>query len=673
MNMKKKMYVIGLLILTMVVGCSEKDPPLEETLYSFLEQWESGNYESMYSLLTTESKAAISKDDFTERYTHVYDVIGLNSITLSFSENVVEEEEIEEQALYPLTITMETMAGQVQQQTTLELIKEVVEEEVRWGVTWGHSLVLSELDKQDHVKVRTTPARRGEIYDRNGQGLAINGTALEIGFVPERMEGREEDSLQEVSEELEKSVEELETLLNQSWVRPDTFVPITAIPNYERDFAVRLYETIPGVTYREMAAREYPLHEAAAHLIGYIGLVTAEELEQYSDQDYHANSWIGKTGLERILEERLKGENGVVLYIEDDQGEEKQVIAEKEVVHGEQIALTIDAETQKTIHSEMSKDRDAGTAVVLNPSTGEVLSLLSTPAYNPNQFVLGVSSNTWQQWNEDEQKPLQNRFTQKTAPGSTIKPVTAAVALQQGWDSSEKRDIKGNQWQLDSSWGDYHVRRVTDPNHAVHLEDALVYSDNIYFAQMALELGQDKLIDGFEQFGFNEDIPFSYYMAPSSIANEDISSTVQLADTAYGQAELLVTPLHLALMYTPFVNEGSIPKPLLFVEEQPEVWKENVINGEHASEILSALTKAIESPSGTAHHAHMEDISLAGKTGTTEHKTSQSEKGHETGWFVAMETEKKNVLIVMSIEHVEDRGGSKYVVPKVKNILGKLQ
>ena len=474
-----------------------------------------------------------------------------------------------------------------------------------------------------------------------------------------------------ISQLLDIPVAEIESALNQSWVEPHLFVPLKSVAKDHQQLVDQLMD-IEGnsVTYQMKNARVYPLKAAAAHLTGYIGEITAEELETRAEEGYSSTSMIGKSGLELILEETLRGEPGWTIFIVDSNGNEKVTLIERAATQGPDIHLTIDATVQRSIHRQL--EGDVGTGVAIHPISGEVLSLVSAPAYDPNDFILGMTASQRTALHENETFPLWNRFSESFAPGSTLKPIIAAIALDNGWDAGKTININGREWQNDASWGNYHVRRVSDPGHPVNLNDAIVYSDNIYFAQLALEIGKDLVESGLLNVGFGEVIPFPYRMKPSQIANETISSDIDLANTSYGQAEVLVNPLHMALLYTPFVNNGSIPRPTLLMEDETTIWKDNLFKEETMKQLLDSLVNVIESPRGTATQAKMSGHTLAGKTGTTEYKQSQGETGRETGWFVAVDTEDPSLLVLMMIENVEDRGGSRYVVQKVKNVFEQI-
>ncbi|MCM3761632.1 penicillin-binding transpeptidase domain-containing protein [Alkalihalobacillus oceani] len=659
MDAKKIMLgCVSILLCLSIFACSKEEQTPEEAFHDFAGYLQQGNYEEMYELLTDSAKEAISAKAFIERYEKIYQGIEAKELTINV-EQIDEETKRSKNEPYPLSFTqrMLTRAGEV---TTAAVAELVFHDETKtWKIDWTPGLIFPELAEGDKVRVETLPAKRGELFDRNRSGLAVNGVMYEIGLVPERIES-EQETVEQLAHVLGLSQQQIKEALQQEWIKPDMFVPLLSIPVEQQETVAQIHD-IAGATYREVGARVYPFKQATAHLTGYIGPISAEELEKLNSEGYQAHDQIGKAGLEKIVEPKLRGEDGSVIYIVDQQGNQKAEIARKEAVDGEDIQLTIDAGQQQMIYEQFSNE--PGTAVSLNPNTGEVLSLVSSPAYDPNEFIRGLTAEAWQRLNENEAKPLLNRFTQRYAPGSIMKPVTAAIGLAHNWDSEEEKQISGKQWQKDSSWGNYAITRVNEVNR-VDLTAALVHSDNIYFAQMALELGADAFLSGLNSFGFHEEIPFPYGMAMSTVANNGISSDIQLADTAYGQGELLVTPLHLALLYAPFIT-GEMPKPLLYKDERPSVWKADVIETEDAGKIVADLTAVAAEGVGGAG-------TLAGKTGTTEYKQTQGEAGKENGGFIAFHADNPEQLVLMMIENVEHRGGSSYVVPKVRAILEQL-
>jgi len=419
--------------------------------------------------------------------------------------------------------------------------------------------------------------------------------------------------------------------------------------------------------------RVYPLNEAAAQLVGYVKNINQDELKKLKNQGYTRYDSIGETGIEKIYEKQLKGKNGAVIYIKDSMGTKKATIAEKKVQDGKDIKLTVDSNIQNALYNQLKGD--SGTAVAVNPKTGEILAMVSTPSFNPNLFALakGIPSNKWNEIINNPLKPLNARFTDTYAPGSTFKVITAAIGIKSGKLLPQTAvKITGLNWQLNRSWGSYFITRVDNILEPENLEKAFVYSDNIYFAQTALKITKSTFIDGTKQFGIGEEIPFEYPLRESQISKDgSIKNDIQLADSGYGQGEVSINPVQLSMIYGSLVNGGSILKPhLLYGANLSDVWKENVIPEDARSEILNDLIQVIEDPHGTGHGASIPGISLAGKTGTAEIKRSQTDKsGTENGWFVCVNTDNPKLLVTMMIENVKNRDGSAYVTPKVASVM----
>ena len=239
----------------------------------------------------------------------------------------------------------------------------------------------------------------------------------------------------------------------------------------------------------------------------------------------------------------------------------------------------------------------------------------------------------------------------------------------------EEYGNEGLSWQKDSSWGSYYVTTL-HTYEPVILENALIYSDNIYFAKAALKIGAEEMERSLTELGFNEEIPFDIKMAKSQYSNtENIETEIQLADSGYGQGQVLVNPLHMACIYSAFCNEGNIVKPYLVYQAEATVtfWKPGAFSKETANQVLEGTKKVVNDSHGTGHAAHRDDIVLAGKTGTAEIKTSKDDtSGTELGWFAIYSTEETvehPILIISMVEDVKGRGGSGYVVKKDSAVL----
>ncbi len=228
-------------------------------------------------------------------------------------------------------------------------------------------------------------------------------------------------------------------------------------------------------------------------------------------------------------------------------------------------------------------------------------------------------------------------------------------------------------WQKDSSWGNYFITRVNNITTPITLREAAKYSDNIYFAQLALKIGSENLINGIKGFGIGEELTFEYPMTNSSISNSgSLDSEILLADTGYGQGELMVTPLNMALAYSALANDGNIMNPRLVLtsDSSSTVWKESAIKSEYLPTLIEDFSAMVNDADGSAHSAQIDGFNIAAKTGTAEIKASQDDTtGTENGWFVAVDTTSSKLAVAMIVEDVKDRGGSSIPIPKVKAIM----
>ncbi|KKI93939.1 hypothetical protein WQ54_02530 [Bacillus sp. SA1-12] len=664
--MKKICVMLTLLFTIFIVNACTEAPTASERFSAYIKLWNDQKFSEMYEMLTTNTKEKISKEDFVTRYKDIYDGISAKNIKVTFSPPSEEEmKDDQREMVYPFALSMDTLAGNITFEQDVQLQKEKGEKGENWFISWTPAMIFPQLEEGEKIRVSSTPAVRGQIFDQNDKGLAVNGIAYEIGIVPGEILDNRNEVLANVSKLLDLSIVEIEDKLNQAWVKPDLFVPLKKIDPAN----VKLFDqllAIPSVQKKNVESRLYPLGEAAAHLTGYIGNITAEQLDELKDNGYSSNSMIGKTGLEQVYEDRLKGENGYKIYID---GTEK-IIAEKQPVNGEDIKLTIYNDLQKALYEQLKGE--AGTAVALHPTTGETLAMVSSPSYNPNEFIYGISQEKYANLANNPLNPLMARFNKGFSPGSSLKPLTAAIGLETGkLKQSDTKTIKGTTWQKDKSWGNYFVKRVSSKVEKVNLEKALIYSDNIFFAQLALDIGPDELANGLKKFGFEEEIDFPFPTNVSTIANDGLSNEQLLADSGYGQGQIQMSPLHLAAVYTTFVNNGNMIKP--YLEKKPEakatIWKEHLVSPEHVEILFHHLEQVVQNPNGTAYEPRLQGQKLAGKTGTAELKQSKDDqKGNENGWFVAVNSNEPQLLIAMMVEDVKAKGGSHHVVPKVKEV-----
>lgn len=652
-----------------LTSCSTNEATPNETFDRFIKQWESNEFTKMYSMLTKESIKQYPKEEFVDRFEKIYNNLDATNVQISFTpleKNEIEAATKEGTATMPFHVDMDTIAGPISFDYEVTLILQKDDDDQYWLVNWDRGFIHPEMKNGGEMVIQTIPAKRGEILDRNKMPLAMNDNVWEVGIIPEKLGDHPEQAKEEIARLLNISVDTIDRELKASWVEPHLFVPLKKIRKTDEELLSQLWQ-IEGVQGQESIGRVYPLGKSAAHLVGYIGKVTSEELEEMDANPFTENDMIGKRGLEQLYEETLRGEPGVKITVQTED-EEEVVIAEKKVKDGESIQLTVDANIQEKVYEAYGGE--CGTTAVIHPKTGESLALVSSPAFDPNDLIYGVTQTQWDHLQNDPDEPLVNRFASTFAPGSVMKPITAAIGLNNGTiDPDAGVEINGLTWSNGEGWGNYKVRRVSTSNGPVDLHDALVRSDNIYFAMKSVEMGSDAYIDGLHTFGLDEELPFKYPITPSTISsNGKIDNEVLLANTSYGQGEVQLSSLHLALAYTPFLNNGNMLKPtLLLSEDTGQVWKEDLISKKQAELIQKALRDVVKK--GTAKKAQNEDLAISGKTGTAELKLASDQSGKENGWFIAYPTKDQDILIAMMIENTQNKGGSGYVVEKVAQLL----
>ncbi len=675
--MSKKVFIISLIVLLLIaiVGYSmyfiiqskEKSTP-SKTLNEIATCIQNKDYSVMYGLITESSQDSISEDKFIERHKNIYDGISMTDYKIEINTETEQED-----GSYIVDYNVYINTASVNEINFTNKSKFVKNKETKkYELEWSSNFIFPDLGEADKVRVKTVEAKRGQILDRNRRMLAGFGEVSSVGLVPGKMNAEIEEDIQKIAELLDVSAGSIDKSLGASWVKNDTFVPIKKVSVNNQEVKQKLLE-IPGIKITKVIERVYPYSEAISHLIGYVQSVTAEDLEKNPDKGYTSTSIIGKAGLEKQYEDRLRGKDGKEIYIESESGNRKSTIAEVQVQNGEDIILTIDISIQQQLYNELKDNK--GFFVVMQPKTGEILALVSTPSYDNNQFIYGMGTEKWKTLSEDERNPMIARYTKIYCPGSTFKPITAAIGLSTGkLSENDTFNYDGLSWQKDSSWGDYRVTTLTGYSSTKNIRNALIHSDNIFFAQAALKIGADTFTEELKKMGFGEVLNLNLGLSTSQVSNSgEIKKEVALADSGYGQGEILVNPVHMASIYSAFVNDGNMIKPYLEYKEEKNVeyLKEGVFTFEAANIVKNDLIQVIENPEGTATDMKINGITLAGKTGTAELKISKDEEANTLGWFDLItvdENTDKQYVIVSMVEDARDLGGSHYLIKKIRNL-----
>ncbi|HAQ7036543.1 TPA: penicillin-binding transpeptidase domain-containing protein [Enterococcus faecium] len=614
----------------------------EKTVEQFVQALNKGDYNKAAEMTSKKAanKSALSEKEILDKYQNIYGAADVKGLQIS---NLKVDKKDDSTYSFSYKAKMNTSLGELKD---LSYKGTLDRNDGQTTINWQPNLVFPEMEGNDKVSLTTQEAARGNIIDRNGEPLATTGKLKQLGVVPSKLGdgGEKTANIKAIASSFDLTEDAINQAISQSWVQPDYFVPLKIIDGATPELPA-------GATIQEVDGRYYPLGEAAAQLIGYVGDITAEDIDK--NPELSSNGKIGRSGLEMAFDKDLRGTTGGKLSITDADGVEKKVLIEHEVQNGKDIKLTIDAKAQKTAFDSLGGK--AGSTVATTPKTGDLLALASSPSYDPNKMTNGISQEDYKAYEENPEQPFISRFATGYAPGSTFKMITAAIGLDNGTiDPNEVLTINGLKWQKDSSWGSYQVTRVSSDVSQVDLKTALIYSDNIYAAQETLKMGEKKFRTGLDKFIFGEDLDLPISMNPAQISNEDsFNSDILLADTGYGQGELLINPIQQAAMYSVFVNNGTLVYPKLIADKETKD-KKNVIGETALQTIVPDLREVVQDVNGTAHSLSALGIPLAAKTGTAEIKEKQDVKGQENSFLFAFNPDNQGYMMVSMLENKED-------------------
>lgn len=554
---------------------------------------------------------------------------------------------------------------------------------------------------RNRTRMLVIDAPRGPVYDRHGVLLVDNRPAFQISVMRQDIVERDE-LFGRLSRLLDVSVEQLE-MRWQEGRRLPAYRPVPLVIDVERELVERVQENsidLPGVLIEVRPIRDYPDPEAVAHVIGYLGEITEQELRSAPFGEYRGGDLVGKVALERAYEDSLRGDKGQQLIEVDVQGRLLRMLQAQIPEPGKKVFLTVDLELQKAA-VEAFGDR-AGAAVALNVHSGEVLAMVSLPTYNPAQFARGISSDEWRSLLGDRRNPLQNKaITGLYPPASTFKMIVALAALRAGVATSD-RVI-----QCDGSLvvGDSRFRCWRREGHgATNLKKALRESCDVWFYQVGLELGIDKLAAAAREFGMGSSLGFSLPGERGGTMPTREWKRLQLNEPWYagetviaaiGQGYVLTTPLQLAVMTAAMVNGGQVLKPQIV--ERIEDWQGNSTqllkphllrqldySQPHLQSVKEGMVAVVSEVRGTGRLAHLDEVKVAGKTGTSQvvRRLSDEEEDLLTGdeyipyrqrshaLFVAYApAENPEIVVAVVVEHGQSGGG--VAAPIARDIISR--
>ena len=544
--------------------------------------------------------------------------------------------------------------------------------------------------ENNRISVVPIVPNRGLILDRNGMVLARNYSGYTLEITPSKVD------------DLDKTIDELAQLVNIQPRDRKRFkkllsdshdfesLPIRSRLSDEEvaRFAAQSFR-FPGVSIKARLFREYPLHDATSHLIGYVGRINDKDLDQLEKNDllanYRGSDYIGKAGIEQSHETELHGIAGIEQVEVDANGRAVRVLSRTPPVSGDTLKLTLDAKLQEIAEQAFGHYR--GALVALDPNNGEVLAFVSKPGYDPNLFIDGIDTDSWNALNNSPDTPLLNRVLQgQYPPGSTIKPFLALAALHYGTRTPAYTMNDPGYFTLPGSSHQY--RDWKPGGHGkVDLFKAIQQSCDTYFYSLANDMGIDKMHDYLTKFGFGSKTGIDLAgerpgLIPSQAWKEKrYHQQWYPGDTVsagIGQGYVLVTPLQLAFAVATLANNGVGYRPHLIREiehsggESDPVPLEPPIDlhldPQNVALVKSAM-KAVTKPGGTAVSANYgTPYDIAGKTGTaqvvgikqgeTYDAKELSERNRDHAWFIAFAPADKPKLAVAVLVENGGHGGS---------------
>lgn len=549
----------------------------------------------------------------------------------------------------------------------------------------GHFLDASD---KNRTRVRPIAAPRGILFDRHGVPLVDNRPAFTLSLIPRELDRdveRRDAVLGRVASLLHIPFEELVDAVQR--VAPESFQPVRIRRGLTLEDVAKVEEwklELPGVIVEVEPQRAYPTSRFAAHLLGYVREASDEQLKQGR---YRRGDMVGQTGLERLLDEFLRGRDGGEQIEVDVMGRPIRMISQTEPQPGAQVVTTIDRRIQEA--AERAMENNAGAVVVMDPRSGDVLAMVSTPAFEIDRFTGTIDRQAWVRVVQDPSHPLLNRAIQSQyAPGSVFKIVVAAAGLQEGTITPTDRTYCRGEFHL-GAWTFLDWKK--EGHGTVDVHKAMVQSCNIFFYQAGLKVGGSTMAKYAKAFGLGAPTGIDLGSEKAGLIPEPKlrkgrgAAAWMAGDTvnmSIGQGQVLVTPMQVARFMSAVANGGVLWKPRLVQRiERPGkgvVWNDTgrVMGHVELSPVVWAFLRrslwGVVNEGGTGGAARLPGIDVAGKTGTAQMiAKSKSEKGQDHAWFASFAPANDPEVVVVVMAEGGGKGGQ-VAAPIARKILNTI-
>ncbi len=509
-----------------------------------------------------------------------------------------------------------------------------------------------ELSERNRIRYVAIQAPRGTIFDRHGTLLVDNRPAFTVSVLRQDV-GDRERVFATLGDLLDVDVEQLEERWRAGQGLP-RYRPLPLLEDIGRQAMEKVQENsvnLPGILVEVKPIRAYPYGEMAAHLFGYLGEVSEQELKQSDFAGYRSGEMVGKTALESMFEDRLRGAAGQKRIEVNVKGRELRQVTTRNPLPGQRLYLTIDATLQQA--AETALGDNAGAIVALDVNNGEVLAFVSRPTFNPAWFARGIKSEEWRELINNPRHPMTNKVLRgQYPPGSTFKMVVALAALEAGTATPATRVQCNGRFKLSSS---YEYRCWKKRGHgSVDLHKAIKESCDVWFYTVGLETGIDRIASAAYRLGLGKKTGFPFGRERSGLIPTKAWKKKRFGTSWYkgetvisaiGQGFVLATPLQLASMAAALANGGTVWKPQIVQKIvdlaggtdwvlKPEKLTETAWSEESLRAVRGAMESVVNDVGGTAWRSRLKQVRFAGKTGTAQvikRKSDEEERKRDKG------------------------------------------
>ncbi len=660
-------------------------PDAGEILRRYLEAYRQDDYAAMYNLLSENSRASISLDDFSKIHAESRDAMSAYDLEYQLLSSSLSPRS----ARLTARLTYHTaLFGDLSREIPFDLNLEGG----GWRLLWSPALILPELQGGGRLVTSYEVPARGDIYDRRGLPIATQSDIVAIGIVPGQINPDTEGFL---LSELSKATGVPASVIAERYANalPDWYIPVGEASGETAQRLLRL--NLAGVVVTPYNSRFYHDQGIAPQTVGYLLSISAENLRQYRRRGYRGDERIGAAGIEKSAENYLAGKHGAKLYVASADGTIKNLLASTDPKPAASVYLTIDRDLQ--LQAQRALDGFRGAIVVMEINTGRILALASSPNFDPNLFDPQNRNNILlNTLLNDPNTPLVNRATQGEYPlGSVFKIITMSAGMESGlfaadttydcqYDFTELPNIVLHDWTWDHCQQELQTEGEckTKPSGVLTLPEGLMRSCNPWFWHIGVTLYQydrrGDIANMARAFGLGA--PTGIQDVPEASGNIGEPQTLlEITNQAIGQGDVRVTPLQVARFIAAIANGGTLYRPQIIEKIQavdgtllrafrPEAVGTLPLRAENLQVLRDAMIQVVQNPRGTAYYRFSGlGIPLAGKTGTAESGIPGAPHAWFAGFTMANNPDKPDIAVAVIVENAGE--GADYAAPIFRRVI----